>query len=240
MLIVDLEFIRALTYNEMQSLATASSGLHSLYVKYSVMASPSSNSNSALVSRPRVSNFAPHVRSPTPSDVSLMCFRLSQCRLYDEVVDWYKWHGYAYSSTNALLHRVKYEGWLPMSLLDLYMKLEALLFACLCAYPAAGRSIVLQHCKPGVVSPCISLKVYNLLRAGNPLSVPVSDRYVVYERPFRTHLVVPDFFYSLPFHYYTTSALVEAWFAAPSAIERRRLIDWPPFADAAGTIACPV
>jgi hypothetical protein len=51
---------------------------------------------------------------------------------------------------------------------------------------------------------------------------------------------VPDFFYSLPFHYYTTSALVEAWFAAPSAIERRRLIDWPPFADAAGTIACPI
>ena len=127
-----------------------------------------------------------------------------------------------------------------MSLLDLFMKLEALLSACLCAYPAAGRSIVLQHCKPGVVSPCISLKVNNLLRAENPLSVPVSDRSVVYERPFRTHLDVPDFFYSLPFHYYTTSALVEAWFAAPSAIERRRLIDWPPFADAAGTIACPV
>ena len=105
MLIVDLEFIRALTYNEMQSLATASSGLHSLYVKYSVMASPYSNSNSALVPGPRASTFAPHVRSPTPSDVSLMCSSLSQCRLYDEVVDWYKWHGYAYSRTNALLHR---------------------------------------------------------------------------------------------------------------------------------------
>ena len=240
MLIADLEAIRALSYNEMQSLATASCGVHSLYVKYSVMTSSSSNSNSALVPIPRVSTFAPHVRSPTPSDVSLMCSRLSQCRLYDEVVDWYKWHGYAYSSTNALLHRVKYEGWLPMSLLDLYMKLEVLLSACLCAYPAAGRSIVLQHCKPGVVSPCISLKVYNLLRAGNPLSVPVSDRSVVYERPFRTHLDVPDFFYSLPFHYYTTSALVEAWFAAPSATDRRQLIDWPPFADAAGTINCPI
>jgi hypothetical protein len=68
----------------------------------------------------------------------------------------------------------------------------------------------------------------------------VSDRSVVYERPFRAHLDVPDFFYSLPFHYYTTSALVEAWFAAPSVTLRRQLINWPPFADAARTIACPV
>jgi hypothetical protein len=235
LLIVDPDAsVRVLTEHEMGSLARASHSLHLLYVKYSVMALPPVD-----LSAPCAPSRAPNSRTPSASDISLMCSRLNQCRLYNEIVGWYQWHGYAYSTTNALLHRAGYTGFPPMSLLELYMRLEVLLSACLCAYPSARSAIMSQHSKPGAV-PRLTRKVYNLLREGNPLSVPVTKNSLASERPVTRHLDVPDFFYSLPFHYYNSSVLVEAWFAAPSTAERRRLIDWPPFADADGKFSCPI
>jgi hypothetical protein len=51
---------------------------------------------------------------------------------------------------------------------------------------------------------------------------------------------MPDFFYSLPFHYLHSSVLAEAWFAAPTVSHRRRLIRWPFHMDAAGVYPCPI
>jgi hypothetical protein len=160
--------------------------------------------------------------------------------LYDELVSWYEWHGYAYSTTNFILHRASYERHLPMSMLGLFMKLEVLLSMCLCAYPSAKRFLFRSHTKSPTLR--ISTKIYNLLRGGNELNVPVSEHTAVAERPVSRHLDAPDFFYELPFHYFhlDSSALAEAWFAAPTVADRRNLIDWPKFADDAGTISCPI
>lgn len=53
-------------------------------------------------------------------------------------------------------------------------------------------------------------------------------------RPHSKHIDMPEYFYTLPFHYISSSVLVEAWFAAPSIAERRRLINWPPSIDVGG------
>jgi hypothetical protein len=227
--------VRALTDIEMQSLADASCGFHLLHIKYSVIVSPPSE-----VPRTTGPSRAPNARSPTDSDVALICSRLRQCRLYDELVSWYEWHGYAYSTTNSIVQRAAYEGLRPMTMLALYMKLEVLLSICLCAFPCAKRSLFRSHTKSRTLR--ISTKVYNLLRGGNYLNVPVSEYSTVAERPVSRHLDAPDFFYELPFHYFNlnSSTLAEAWFAAPSVATRRKLIEWPNFADAAGTISCPI
>jgi hypothetical protein len=173
-----------------------------------------------------------------------MCERLSQCRLYDEFISWYQWHGYAYSSTNIILHRVSYQGHLPMTLLGMYMKLEVLLSASLCAFPSAKRFVAQTLRRPNSNSTEIRLgsKIFNLLREGNHLNVPVKDYMYVAERPVSKHLDAPAFFYDLPFHYFhlDSSVLVEAWFAAPTVADRRNLIEWPNYADAAETIRCPI
>ena len=227
--------VRALTDPEMQSLADASDGLHALYTKYSVMSSPPSRP-----SLPTAPSRAPNARSPTDADVALMCSRLNQCRLYDEFISWYQWHGYAYSSTNLILHRHSYQGHLPMTLLRMYMKLEVLLSASLCAFPSAKRFVALSNSKTTEIR--LTSKIFNLLREGNPMNVPVTDYAYVAERPVSKHIDAPAFFYDLPFHYFhlDSSVLVEAWFAAPTVAERRNLIEWPNYADAAGTIRCPI
>jgi hypothetical protein len=71
------------------------------------------------------------------------------------------------------------------------------------------------------------------------MAVPLSEHHGT-GRKLSTHLDMPPFFYDLPFHYLNSSPLVEAWFAAPSAIERRRLIEWPSHADANCMHPCPV
>jgi hypothetical protein len=45
---------------------------------------------------------------------------------------------------------------------------------------------------------------------------------------------MPDYFFSLPFHFVNSTVLVGAWFAAPSLAERRNLINWPPSIDLSG------
>jgi len=231
--------VRALTDPEMQSLADASYGLHALYTKYSVMISPPSRP-----SLPTAPSRAPNARSPTDADAVLMCSRLNQCRLYDEFISWYQWHGYAYSSTNIILHRFNYQGHLPMTLLGMYMKLEVLLSASLCAFPSAKRLVAQTLRRPNSKSTEIRLgsKIFNLLREGNHLNVPVKEYMYVAERPVSRHIDAPAFFYDLPFHYFhlDSSVLAEAWFAAPTVADRRNLIDWPNFADAAETIRCPI
>jgi hypothetical protein len=169
-----------------------------------------------------------------------MCSRLNQCRLYDEFISWYQWHGYAYSSTNLILHRHSYQGHLPMTLLRMYMKLEVLLSASLCAFPSAKRFVALSNSKTTEIR--LTSKIFNLLREGNPMNVPVTDYAYVAERPVSKHIDAPAFFYDLPFHYFhlDSSVLVEAWFAAPTVADRRNLIEWPNHADAAGTIRCPI
>jgi hypothetical protein len=169
-----------------------------------------------------------------------MCSRLNQCRLYDEFISWYQWHGYAYSSTNLILHRHNYQGHLPMTLLGMYMKLEVLLSASLCAFPSAKRFVALSNSKTTEIR--LTSKIFNLLREGNPMNVPVTDYAYVAERPVSKHIDAPAFFYDLPFHYFhlDSSVLVEAWFAAPTVADRRNLIEWPNHADAAGTIRCPI
>ena len=228
--------VRALTDIEMQSIADASCGLHLLYIKYSVIVNPPSEQSPT-----NAPSRAPNARSPTDSDLALMCTQLRQCRLYDDLIDWYRWHGYAYSTTNALLHRVCYDGHLPMTLLGLYMKLEVVLSASLCAYPSAKRFLLSSH-SGSRKQLRLTTKVFNLLREGNSLNVPVSEHSTVSERPVSRHIDAPAFFYDLPFHYcfLDSSVLVEAWFAAPTVAARRSLIDWPKHADAAGTIPCPV
>jgi ribonuclease HI len=229
--------VRALTDSEMQTLSDASNGFHLLYVKYSVMASPPSDAPiQSASSRP---SRAPNARSPTESDVAVICSRLRQCRLYDELISWYRWHGYSYSTTNSIMHRALYDGHLPMSLLGLLMKAEVLLSVCLCAYPSVRRSLFQSHTKSRALR--ITSTIYNLLRAGNHLNVPISDHTAVAERPVSRHIDAPDFFYELPFHYFNlnSSPLAEAWFAAETVADRRNLIEWPKFADSNGTIPCP-
>jgi hypothetical protein len=70
------------------------------------------------------------------------------------------------------------------------------------------------------------------------MNVPVTSHQKV-EKPDNSHLDMPDFFYSLPFHYVNSSPLVEAWFAAPTTDARRSLIAWPAFADVENNIRCP-
>jgi hypothetical protein len=84
--------------------------------------------------------------------------------------------------------------------------------------------------------------IYNLLRAGNHLNVPISEHTAVAERPVSRHIDAPDFFYELPFHYFnlSSSPLAEAWFAAETVADRRNLIEWPKFADADGSFPCPI
>ena len=228
--------VRPLTVDEMQSLADASYGLHVLYTKYSLMKNPipPSSESQAAPSRP-----AFNVRSANPSDCALISSRLLQCRMYDELIDWYRWHGYAYSTTYFILQRAQYNGIMPIVLLRLYMKLEILLSACLCAFPSARQLILAQHHKGSSRQYNLPTKIYALLREGNPMNVPVSEASSVSDRSITRHTDMPSFFHELPFHYVNSSPLVEAWFAAPTAAERRGLIAWPSHADVAMTIRCP-
>jgi hypothetical protein len=127
---------------------------------------------------------------------------------------------------------------MPFMLLRYYYKLEILLTACLCAYPSARQLVMAPHVK-GSSGIRLTTKVYNLLREGNHTLVPLSERHGT-GRTLASHADMPPFFYLLPFHYMNSSSLVEAWFAAPTALERRRLIDWPPSADANGAYPCPI
>ena len=228
--------VRPLTVDEMQSLADASYGLHVLYTKYSLVQNPipPSSESQAAPSRP-----AFNVRSANPSDCALISSRLLQCRMYDELIDWYRWHGYAYSTTYFILQRAQYNGIMPIVLLRLYMKLEILLSACLCAFPSARQFILAQHHKGSSRQYNLPTKIYALLREGNPMNVPVSEASSVSDRSITRHTDMPSFFHELPFHYVNSSPLVEAWFAAPTAAERRGLIAWPSHADVAKTIRCP-
>jgi hypothetical protein len=234
LIVTPTEIVRSLSCVEMQLLADAAHGLHLLYTKYSIMAAPAPPASTALVAVSR----APNARSPSPADCALISTRLVQCRFYDEIVSWYRWHGYALSTTTTILHRAQHSEMLPIPLLQKYMSLEIMLSACLCAYPAA-RLVVMS---PHVNGNCIRLttKVFNLLREGNHMNVPISESAEIRARPHRSHLDMPDFFYSLPFHYLHSSVLAEAWFAAPSVSHRRRLIRWPSHMDAAGAYPCPI
>ena len=202
-----------------------------------MMAPPSS-----LPLQPATSRRALSARGANLSDCALISSRLPYCRLSDEFVDWYQWHGYAYSTTNAILQRAQYNGISPIVLLDAHMRLEVLLSACLCAFPTARHYILAQHHKSSSSNPhfYLSLKIYALLREGNPRNVPVSERSSVSERSNTRHVDTPSFFYELPFHYFNSSPLVEAWFAAPTARERRNLISWPSHADIAKKFPCPL
>ena len=231
--------VRPLTPHEMQSLADASYRFHLLYTKYSAILAANSE-NPEVASLPKVPSRAANARSPTPSDCQIICTRLKQCRLFDEVVDWFRWHNYSESATNSIVRRnTGYGGFLPCSLLRVYMKLEVTLSACLCVYKEAQCRILGENSRPGISNLGLPSKVYNLLREGNHMNVPVTKHSFV-KKPDNTHIDMPDFFYHLPFHYLNSSPIVEAWFAAPSLRDRRGLIDWPTHADVGKTIPCPI
>ena len=118
------------------------------------------------------------------------------------------------------------------------LKVEVILSACLCAYPAARDIIMTPHCVGTV--PRLTKKVYNLLREGNHMNVPVTAAREVSIRPHVSHLDMPSYFNLLPFHYVNSSALVEAWFAAPTVAQRRSLIDWPDTLDASSLHRFPI
>ncbi len=223
--------VRPLSATQMQLLADASFGLHRLYIKYSLMNTPASHASVArAVVLPR--------RSATEADCTYISDRLDNCRSFEEVGAWYRWHGYAYSTTSTILARSGRAGLLPMPLQSRLLKLEFLLAACLCPYWESRRVLASSHCRG--TSSRIDLKLWDLLREGNSMNVPVSDkdRHVV--RPHTRHIDMPEYFYSLPFHFVNSSVLVGAWFAAPSLAERRNLINWPPSIDLSGEYPLPV
>lgn len=217
--------VRPLTVTQMQLLADASFGLHRLYIKYSLINSPASPASDArVVILPK--------RSATGADCTRISDRLDNCRSYEEVDAWYRWHGYAYSTTSNILARSGRTGLLPMPLQSRLLKLEFLLAACLCPYLESRRILVASHCRGARHR--IDLKIWNLLREGNSMNVPVYDRERHVVRPHTRHIDMPDYFFSLPFHFVNSSVLVGAWFAAPSFAERRNLINWPPSIDLSG------
>ena len=240
MLVVDPErHVRALNDGEMQSLADASHGLHLLYTKYSLLMAPASASLPTTSGRNTLK-----ARSANPSDCALISSRLPQCRVFDEIAGWYLWHGYAASTTEQILHRARYHGIMPTVMMTLLMKAEIFLSACLCSFPAARQLLLSRHIRGTATAHGIAYhlpaKIFTLLREGNPLNVPVRAGSTVSDRSVARHYDMPGFFYELPFHYLNSSPLVEAWFAAPSASERRSLIAWPTHADVAKTVRCPV
>ena len=226
--------VRALNDDEMKSLAEASYGLHTIYVKYSIVITPP-----PAPLHPTASTRPPFkTRSADRSDCATISLRLTQCRLYDEIAGWYLWHGYAPSTVWFIMQRAEYNGIAASVLMSMYMKIEVLLSACLCAFPSARQLILSRHGNSQRFN--LTDKVYRLFREGNPLMVPVSEGVSVSKRPTSRHSDMPAFFYDLPFHYLNSSPLVEAWFAADSAAERRSLIAWPTHADVAKTIRCPI
>jgi hypothetical protein len=223
--------VRPLSVSQMQLLADASYGLHRLYIKYSLINSPASPASDV-----RAVNF--FKRSPTSADCTRISERLDHCRSYEEVGAWYRWHGYAYSTTSTILDRSGRVGLPPYPLRERLLKLEFLLAASLCPYLEPRRIIVASHWKSGTVS--FLYKIWDLLREGNRMHVPVSDKDRRTARPHSLHIDMPEYFYSLPFHYVNSSVLVEAWFAAPSLAERRNLINWPSSIDLDGKHRLPV
>jgi hypothetical protein len=224
--------VRALSISEMQKLADACHGLHMLFTKYTML------TNAPVPTLPprTAPSRAPNARSPSQVDCTLITSRYTQCRTYDEFLAWQQWHGYSPSTIVDILRRTGYSGFLPDSLARVYKRLELVLSACLCSYSDARRHIMSPYYRGQSLN--LTEKVYNLLRAGNHMNVPITVHHKV-ERPDNSHFDMPDFFYSLPFHYVNSSPLVEAWFAAPSTEARRNLIEWPAFADLDNTIACP-
>jgi hypothetical protein len=71
------------------------------------------------------------------------------------------------------------------------------------------------------------------------MNVPVTATSATVDRPHSRHLDMPHYFNLLPFHYMNSSALVEAWFAAPTIADRRRLIDWPSHLDSSSVHRFP-
>ena len=218
--------VRPLSLTQMQLLADASFGLHRLYIKYSMINSPDSPASDArVVDLPR--------RSANEADCTLISERLDNCRSYEEVGAWYRWHGYTYSTIIDILNRSGRNGLLPMPLRSRLLKLEFLLAACLCPYLESRRIIFASHSR-GNSNFQLPTKLWNLLREGNHMRVPVCDRDRHVVRPYTRHIDMPVYFHFLPFHYMNSSVLVEAWFAAPSLAERRSLIFWPPSIDCDG------
>jgi ribonuclease HI len=216
---------RPLSVTQMQLLADASFGLHRLFIKYSLIRSPASPASD-------VRAVIPPRRSPTLADCTLISQRLDHCRSYEEVGAWYRWHGYASSTTSSILSRSGRTGLSFMPLRSRLLKLEFILASCLCPYLESRRILVAPHCRGSSLR--IDIKLWDLLREGNSMNVPVSTRDRTVVRPHTLHIDMPEYFYFLPFHYVNSSVLVEAWFAAPSLAERRNLITWPPSIDSEG------